>query len=289
MTYADLAGRGARPDGRSWESPADCGPARGRQRHRDRGHLPRGSSRDAIPCCSPARTATRRPRRRYRARHRPGRRRPGLEEYGPARHDLHPDLAAPAQHVGLHRLAEAGAALPRPTSSPTPKHRGVPRHPRQRPGGDHAADALLLRPLGAQQPPAAAAPVILTEARWPMEASGRFAEAGATAFAGVPYTFDLLEPRGFDDRELPVAEGRDPGRRAAGPRTAYGATRPPGSPRGLGPVRDVRADRGHRADGLPAPRPGRRAPVGIGVPIPGGTFRSTATTRSARSSTPAPT
>jgi acyl-CoA synthetase (AMP-forming)/AMP-acid ligase II len=32
----------------------------------------------------------------------------------------------------------------------------------------------------------------------------RFTEAGATSFAGVPYTFDLLDSSGFADRELPT-------------------------------------------------------------------------------------
>ena len=31
-----------------------------------------------------------------------------------------------------------------------------------------------------------------------------FAEAGATSFAGVPYTFDMLDAAGFAERELPT-------------------------------------------------------------------------------------
>ena len=80
-------------------------------------------------------------------------------------------------------------------------------------------------------------------------------EAGATSLAGVPYTFELLEASGFGDRCVPSlryltqAGGRmDPARVRA-----FARARP--SP-WLGPVRDVRPDRGHCPDGVPPAGPG---------------------------------
>ena len=79
--------------------------------------------------------------------------------------------------------------------------------------------------------------------------------AGATSFAGVPYTFDLLERSGFAERVHPDPEAGHPGGGPARPRPGprLGGA---GSGRGLGPGRDVRADRGDGQDGLAAPGAG---------------------------------
>ena len=81
----------------------------------------------------------------------------------------------------------------------------------------------------------------------------------ATSFAGVPYTFDLLESSGFADRDLPDLRYVTPGRRADGSR--------PGAPvrcartcARFRPVRHVRTDRGHGPDGLSAAGSRVRAP-----------------------------
>ena len=65
----------------------------------------------------------------------------------------------------------------------------------------------------------AGAELVLTDRRWSTSASGSlFARAGATSFAGVPYTFDLLDRAGFADADLPDAALRHPGRRPPRPR-----------------------------------------------------------------------
>ena len=120
-------------------------------------------------------------------------------------------------------------------------------------------------------------------------------DAGATSFAGVPYTFDLLDRSGFAERGLPTlryvtqAGGRLAPERVRDVRRARARAR-------LGPGRDVRPDRGDRPDGLAAARtsPTTR-PGAIGVPIPGGSFRLEPVARgrpspaSASWSTPGPT
>ena len=60
-----------------------------------------------------------------------------------------------AEHLGLHRLAEAGAAVPREPAVQRGGHRELPADRPGRPRGHDPADALLLRPVGDQQPPAA--------------------------------------------------------------------------------------------------------------------------------------
>ena len=121
-------------------------------------------------------------------------------------------------------------------------------------------------------------------------------EAGATSFAGVPYTFDLLDASGFDERTLPSlryvtqAGGRmEPARVRAyaelGRRhgwdlfVMYGQTEATARMAYLPPT-----------SRLTAQRPS-------GVPVPGGSFRldgvgsreGAGSGRRASSSTPAPT
>ena len=86
-----------------------------------------------------------------------------------------------------------------------------------------------------------------------------FATAGATSFAGVPHTFELLAASRFEERELPALRHvtQAGGRLDSRVRTTLGGRR--SRPR-LGPRRDVRPDRGHRPDGLAAAGPRRPAP-----------------------------
>ena len=182
-----------------------------------------------------------------------------IEERARHAHDLHPDLAlllsAPRARPGRPSWSGSRGTT---WSANARQHRRLPRASRADRPGDHlAAAALLLRPLGAQQPPGVGAAVVLTdlsvadECFWDLAA-----RHGVTAFAGVPYTFDLLDASGFADRELPVAALPHPGRRPDAARAGASRYAELGRERGLGPVRDVRPDRGHRPDGLPAARPG---------------------------------
>jgi acyl-CoA synthetase (AMP-forming)/AMP-acid ligase II len=119
---------------------------------------------------------------------------------------------------------------------------------------------------------AAGASVLLTETSVVEEEFWRdFAAAGATSFAGVPYTFDLLEASGFADRDLPslryvtqaggrldrdrvrrfAALGRDRGFELV---VMYGQT-----------------EATARMAFLP-PHLAESRPEAIGVPIPGGSF-----------------
>ena len=67
--------------------------------------------------------------------------------------DLHPDLARAALDVRIHGLAEARQALAGQPRGQRGEHRGVP-HARAGGPGDHVPAApLLLRAVGAHQPP----------------------------------------------------------------------------------------------------------------------------------------
>ena len=119
------------------------------------------------------------------------------------------------------------------------------------------ADVLLLRPLRHQQPPRSRGAA--RRAHRPLRGRSVLlgscsASRGATSFAGVPYTFDLLDRVGFASMELPTPALPHPGRRTAGAGPRCGATPRLGRAARLGPVRHVRADRGHGPDGLPAAR-----------------------------------
>ncbi|MFC6319543.1 AMP-binding protein, partial [Nocardioides sp. GCM10027113] len=100
----------------------------------------------------------------------------------------------------------------------------------------------------------------------------RFAEAGATSFAGVPYTFDLLERSGFAERDLPTLRYvTQAGGRLAPEKVRRFA--------GLGRERgwDLFVMYGQtEATARMAYLPPERAldrPEAIGVPVPGGSFR----------------
>ena len=219
--------RRARPTGSRSARPARCrappGAARGRQRRRVRGHLPRRARR-------PAPGAARRPCG------------------DAARHDLlrHYDLDV-VQRVGGDAR---GAAHRQPRTSCTPtsrccsarrvrparpswsgsrattcvanarSDRRVPRPAADRPGDHRAADALLLRPLRAQQPPAAGPAWCSPTCRWPTRASGTWLRAhGVTAMAGVPYTYELLDAvRLRRPSSCPSLRYAHPGRRPDGAR-----------------------------------------------------------------------
>ena len=62
---------------------------------------------------------------------------------------------AAAVDVGQHRLPEAGAVVAHEPGRQRRRDRRVSRHPRNRPGRNHLADVVLLRPVGDPQPPAA--------------------------------------------------------------------------------------------------------------------------------------
>ena len=93
-----------------------------------------------------------------------------------------------------------------------------------------------------------------------------------TAFAGVPYTFELLDRIGFDAMDFPdLRYVTQAGGRLAPERVRRFAEL--GQRQGLGAVRDVRRDGGDRPNGLSAT--GTRdlpSEHSIGRPIPGGSF-----------------
>ena len=199
------------------------------------GHLrrpgpPRRGRRRVVRRAPAARAARARQRRRLgrgvprRARRRPGR--PGL--LAPPRwstawdpdvvaapraasrtrsaHELHPDLALLLSTSGstgspkLVRLARDGRAGQRRRDR---RRRSAIRADRRR--RDHPAAALLLRPLGAAQPPARAAPACCSPTSpSSTSASGTWsATHGVTTVPGVPHTFELLERGGFAERDVP--------------------------------------------------------------------------------------
>ena len=155
--------------------------------------------------------------------------------------------------LGQHRFAEAGPAVPR---QPDRECHGDRRLSAISANTDRAATTLpmsycyglsvihshLLRGAG----------LILTDRSvvddefWAL-----FRRHRGTSFAGVPYTFEMLERIGFDGIDLPdlryvtQAGGRLLARTRAQLRRARRA-------QGLAAVRHVRRDGGHRPNGLPA-------------------------------------
>ena len=175
------------------------------------------------------------------------------------RHDLHPDLAvllSTSGSTGSPKLVRLSLANVVANASSIASYLGIRD---DRPGDHLPAPALLLRPVRADQPPGQRSRRRAHRAvgRRRLLLGARRRSPAATSFAGVPYTFELLEASGFRERTLPVAAVRHPGGRTDGARSGAGVRRARSSP-GLGPVRDVRADRGHRPDGLSPARPGRR-------------------------------
>ncbi|HEX5861917.1 MAG TPA: AMP-binding protein [Nocardioides sp.] len=126
------------------------------------------------------------------------RRRPG------SAHDLHPDLALLLSTSGStgspklvrlsHHNLRSNAASIASYLRLTPDDRALTSLPLHYCYGLSVVNSHLLSGAG----------LVLTdnsvvdECFWQ-----RFREAGATSFAGVPYTFDLLDHSGFADRELP--------------------------------------------------------------------------------------
>jgi acyl-CoA synthetase (AMP-forming)/AMP-acid ligase II len=117
------------------------------------------------------------------------------------------------------------------------------------------------------------ASVLLTDASVVEERFWReFAAAGATSFAGVPHTFDLLDSSGFADRELPTLRTVT----QAGGRLAQDAVRRYarlGQERGFDfVVMYGQTEATARMAYLPAHLAADR-PESIGIPVPGGNFR----------------
>ena len=185
------------------------GPARGRQRRRDRGHLPRRAGRGGIRCC-------------WRRRATPSGTPHLVEHY-------RPDVV----QVAGESSREVSDRAPGTTCTPTWPCCSAPRAPPARPSWSGS-------PWPTSSPTPAASPTTSPSAR-PTERSPRLPlhycyglsvlnshlvsgaavvltdlsvadecfwdlapRPGATSFAGVPYTFDLLDASGFGDRALPA-------------------------------------------------------------------------------------
>ncbi len=165
---------------------------------------------------------------------------------------LHDDLAlllSTSGSTGSPKLVRLSHAQP---GRQRRGDRRIPRHPRNRQGRNHVADVVLLRAVGDPQPPAAR--------RGPhphRSLGGRRRVLGAVPPAprhGVRRrALHLRAARTHRLRRLgstPPAL-HHPGRRADATR-AGAPIRRAGRATGLGLVRDVRGDRGHRPNGLSA-------------------------------------
>ena len=189
------------------------------------------------------------------------------------RHDLHPDLAlllSTSGTTGSPKLVRLSADNLRSNAASiasylqlTPQDRAVTSLPMHYCYGLSVVHSHLLTGAG----------LVLTDLSVVDECFWRLAaEAGATSLAGVPYTFDLLERSGFDERRLPtlryvtqaggrldparVREWSERGRRAGWDLVVmYGQT-----------------EATARMAWLP-PELATQHPNSIGVPVPGGAFR----------------
>ena len=110
-----------------------------------------------------------------------------------------------ADHVRVDRLAEAGAALPRQPAQQRRAASPSSWSSAARPGDRRRCPCTTA--TGCRSSTATwrvGAGLVLTDLSvvdacfWEL-----FAAAGATSFAGVPYTFDLLDHYGFGEMELP--------------------------------------------------------------------------------------
>ena len=100
-----------------------------------------------------------------------------------------------------------------------------------------------------------------------------FRAAGATSFAGVPYTFDLLDASGFERAGAARRCGTSPRPAAGSLPTASGASPRLGRERGFDfVVMYGQTEATARMAYLP-PRLAESAAGTIGIPIPGGRFR----------------
>ncbi len=253
------------------------------QRYRHPGALSRRHGWRARRTAGAARQRSHRPAGHLPARCR--RSTPAVHHRGAQHHDLHLDLAPAAVHVRQHRLTQTGPAVGGQSAGQRRIHRRVPRDPRYRLRGNDTTDvrtvtgcrsihshllrgaALILTDLS-----------VIDDAFWEL-----FGRHRGTSFAGVPYTFELLDRIGFDDHEPAAPALRHPGRRTTGTRTGAPVRRARAAP-GLAAVRHVRRHRGHRPNGVPAT--GTRRPPGrprsAGPSPAGGCDRSRrATTESA--------
>ena len=277
MTYADLA---ALVEARAAELGADAParPARGRQRRRDASSPTSPPSPAGTRCCWPRRatpSGTPHLRRPLPARRRPGRRATAAARCGPAPPRPAPGPRRAAQHVRLHRLAQAGPALAGQRARQRAQHRRLPRPPRRPTARSPrcrctTATACRCSPATWSAAPRSCSP----SSRSPTPASGTWPRgAGATSFAGVPVH---LRPA----RRRPASPTGAARRCATSPRPAAGWT-----PARVRAYAELGRRRGWdlfvmygqteataRMAYLPPDLAAER-PEAIGVPIPGGAFR----------------
>ena len=284
MSYADLSRRVDGVRGAARRGPA-AGPDRGCEHRGRRGGLSRCSRRSASG--ADGRTGERLARSpppttltwwsgpggvtERRARHGP-------------RPPPRPGVAA--LHLRVNGFAQARAPLPRQPRRQRDRDRRLPRPQAGRRRRDHASAALLLRVVGREQPPGRWRCALLTEESvldprfWQP-----FRDQRATSFAGVPHTFELLDRIGFADLRPAVPALRHPGRWTARARRRTPLRRARPATR-LRLLRDVRPDRGHRPDGLPATRPRPRGALRDRHPDPRRLVQAGSRRRSDRSMRP---
>ena len=263
VTYAELAARVDAVAARLGHRPP-AGAGRRRQRRRPAGRATSARWRPGTRSCSSRRGSA--PPALGRGV-RPGRRAwpTAVLQRAPRRgsaHDLHPDLAlllSTSGSTGSPKLVRLSPATCRPTPSRSPTYLGIRA---DRPRGDDAAAALLLRPVGAAQPPAArrgagARPTCRSPTPASGTCSGEHRRDHASPACRTPSTCST----GSASPTWTCRRCATSPRPAAGWRPTGCAAAPSSAgARGWDLVRHVRPDRGDRPDGLPAARPGRRPP-----------------------------
>ncbi len=200
-----------------------------------------------------------------------------------------------AEHVGLDGISQAGPALARQPAQQRPQHRDLPAAHRRRSGSHLVAHALLLRALRREQPPGvrcrAGPDRPLGRGRVLL---GPVPRRGRDIVRRRPLHLRPAGPLGLRGARPADAALRHPGRRPAGPGSSPGVRRA-GAPRRVGSGRDVRPDRGHSPDGLPAapprghptgrdrgPDPRRLVPARAGPRVPGAGHRRAGVRRAQR-------
>ncbi|UUZ57686.1 hypothetical protein LP418_14685 [Nocardioides sp. B-3] len=170
-------------------------------------------------------------------------------------HELHPRPRPPALDERHHRLAQAGATRSRRPARQRGRHRRVALDPVRRRRRDHTADALLLRPVRASQPPARRCEPAAHRRLGPRrELLERRRDPRRHHDPGRPAHLRPAGAQSFRGSLDPDAAHADAGRWPDGPRAGPAVRRARPAPR-LRPLRHVRRHGGHGTHERAALRP----------------------------------